>query len=182
MANFQLFAPFRRQVPVADTVNEAGGLAHTRDPRAALALYACTGCLNGTYYADEEEQFAQVMALCAQVDARFVARTAIHARQHGHMKDMPALLLSTLASRDPVAFSQAFPRVVGNGRMLRNVVQILRSGRVGRRSLGVPAQAARAPMAGAGVRGPDRAGGGRQPAFIGGRHPHGASEAGGRRA
>lgn len=136
MANIQLFAPFRSQEPVAGAVNEAGGLAYARDPRAALALYASTGCLNGTFYADDESQLAHVLALCAEVDAGFVARTAIHARQRGHMKDMPALLLATLASRDATAFAQAFSRVVDSGRMLRNVVQILRSGRTGRRSLG----------------------------------------------
>jgi len=136
MASLRLFAPFCRQAPAATAVNEAGGLAYSRDPRAALALYASTGCLNGTYYADDEQQLTQVLALCAEVDAGFVARVAIHARQHGHMKDMPALLLATLASRDGSAFAQAFGRVVDNGRMLRNVVQILRSGRTGRRSLG----------------------------------------------
>jgi len=136
MANFQLFAPFRRQAPLAAAVNEAGGLAYLRDPRAALALYASTGCLNGTFYADDEQQLAQVLALCARVDAGFVARVAIHARCRGYMKDMPALLLATLASRDLDVFARAFPRVVDNGRMLRNVVQILRSGRTGRRSLG----------------------------------------------
>jgi 60 kDa SS-A/Ro ribonucleoprotein len=49
---------------------------------------------------------------------------------------MPALLLATLSVRDREAFAAAFPQVVDNGRMLRNVVQILRSGRVGRKSLG----------------------------------------------
>jgi 60 kDa SS-A/Ro ribonucleoprotein len=137
MANTQLFSTYPGpQLPVASTVNEAGGLAYARQPASALALFAATGCLGGTYYADAETQLAQVLALCEQVVPAFVARTAIHARQSAHMKDLPALLLATLTTRDPASFAAAFPRVIDNGRMLRNVVQILRSGRVGRKSLG----------------------------------------------
>ena len=52
------------------------------------------------------------------------------------MKDMPALLLAVLSRRDGHAFARAFPRVVDNGRMLRNFVQVMRSGATGRKSLG----------------------------------------------
>jgi len=77
-----------------------------------------------------------VLMLASQVSPAFVARTAVYAREVAHMKDMPALLLATLSLRDPDLFAAAFPRVVTNGGMLRNVVQILRSGRTGRKSLG----------------------------------------------
>jgi 60 kDa SS-A/Ro ribonucleoprotein len=137
MANTSLFASTPGpMLPAATTRNEAGGLAYARTPQAALALYAATGCLNGTFYANAEEQLALVLKLCTEVDPRFVAQTAIYARQLAHMKDMPALLLASLSMRDRDAFAAAFPRVVDNGRLLRNVVQILRSGRVGRKSLG----------------------------------------------
>lgn len=137
MANTALFTSTRgARLPAATTHNEAGGLAYARSPQAALALYAATGCLNGTYYANAEEQLEVALKLCAQVEPGFVARTAIYARQVAHMKDMPALLLASLSVRDRDAFAAAFPRVVDNGRLLRNVVQILRSGRVGRKSLG----------------------------------------------
>ncbi len=137
MANTSLFTSTRGPLlPAATTRNEAGGLAYTRTPLAALALYAATGCLNGTFYASDAEQLDHVLALCAQVEPGFVARTAVYARQVAHMKDMPALLLASLSVRDRDAFAAAFPRVVDNGRLLRNVVQILRSGRVGRKSLG----------------------------------------------
>jgi 60 kDa SS-A/Ro ribonucleoprotein len=137
MANTSLFASTPGpMLPAATTRNEAGGLAYARTPQAALALYAATGCLNGTFYANAEEQLALVLKLCAEVDPRFVAQTAIYARKRAHMKDMPALLLASLSLRDRDAFAAAFPRVVDNGRLLRNVVQILRSGRVGRKSLG----------------------------------------------
>ena len=52
------------------------------------------------------------------------------------MKDMPALLLAVLSAKSPALLAQVFARVIDNGRMLRNFVQILRSGAVGRKSLG----------------------------------------------
>jgi 60 kDa SS-A/Ro ribonucleoprotein len=137
MANTTLFSTIRGMcVPPVDATNAEGAAAYQRSPEAALALYAGTGCLNGTYYASGETQLAQVLMLAAQVDPEFVAKTAVYAREVGHMKDVPALLLSTLSLRAPALFAATFPRVVDNGRMLRNVVQILRSGRVGRKSLG----------------------------------------------
>ncbi len=137
MSNSSLFASIRGALlPAATNLNEAGGLAYARSPQSALALYAATGCLNGTFYANDEQQLQQALALCEQVEPGFVAGTAVYARQVAHMKDMPALLLATLTLRDPAAFALAFPRVIENGRMLRNLVQILRSGRVGRKSLG----------------------------------------------
>lgn len=137
MANTSLFQSIRGAlVPSADTRNHEGAPAYRRTPEGALALYAATGCLNGTFYASDEAQLATVLMLASQVPAPFAARVAVYSREVGHMKDMPALLLATLSLRDPDLFAAAFPRVVTNGRMLRNVVQILRSGRVGRKSLG----------------------------------------------
>jgi 60 kDa SS-A/Ro ribonucleoprotein len=137
MASTTLFSTIRGALlPSATVSNEAGGLAYARSPESALALYAATGCFNGTFYASDEQQLEQALQLCAQVEPGFVARTAIYARQVAHMKDMPALLLATLTIRDRDAFAGAFERVIDNGRMLRNFVQILRSGRVGRKSLG----------------------------------------------
>jgi 60 kDa SS-A/Ro ribonucleoprotein len=52
------------------------------------------------------------------------------------MKDMPALLCAWLSTRDARLHESVFARVIDNTRMLRNYVQILRSGVVGRKSLG----------------------------------------------
>lgn len=137
MANLQLFQSYRgARLPVATTSNEAGGDAYLRDARSALALYAATGCLNGTYYADAATQLAQILAMCEAVPTDFVAKVAIHARQSSHMKDVPALLLAHLATRDGAVLEKTFARVIDNGRMLRNFVQIVRSGAIGRKSLG----------------------------------------------
>src|SRR5690606_10533742 len=53
-----------------------------------------------------------------------------------HMKDTPALLAAVLAARDTALLRRVFARVIDNGRMLRNFVQVLRSGVTGRKSLG----------------------------------------------
>ncbi|MDB5972806.1 MAG: RNA-binding protein [Hydrocarboniphaga sp.] len=137
MANIELFKSIAgRLVPPATAINEVGGAAYSREPEAAFALYAATGCLNGTFYAGTETQLAEVLALCAKVSPEFVMKTALYARRQAHMKDMPALLMAVLASRDGERCEQAFGRVIDNGRMLRNFVQIVRSGVTGRKSLG----------------------------------------------
>ncbi|HXG83022.1 MAG TPA: hypothetical protein VNI84_03250 [Pyrinomonadaceae bacterium] len=122
--------------PKADAVNEAGGTAYKLSPKQALAQYAATGCFNHTFYADAGEQLEKVLALAGEVDAEFVAKTAIYAREKGFMKDMPALLVAVLSIKDKTLLEKIFPRVIDNGKMLRNFVQIMRSGAVGRKSLG----------------------------------------------
>ena len=122
--------------PKADTVNEAGGLAYKLSPKQALAQYTATGCFNHTFYADAAEQLENVLALANQIDAEFVAKTAVYTREKGFMKDMPAFLVAVLSIKDKALFERVFPRVIDNGKMLRNFVQIMRSGAVGRKSLG----------------------------------------------
>ena len=137
MANRNLFASLiGKLVARTDAVNEAGGHAYAMTPKQALAQYAATGCLNGTFYASAEEQLEGVMSLCANVDDLFIARTAIYCRERGFMKDMPALLCAVLATRNVPLLETIFPRVLDNGKMLRNFVQIVRSGVTGRKSLG----------------------------------------------
>ena len=52
------------------------------------------------------------------------------------MKDMPALLLAVLSTKDAGLFENAFDKVIDSPKMLRNFAQIMRSGIVGRKSLG----------------------------------------------
>jgi 60 kDa SS-A/Ro ribonucleoprotein len=49
---------------------------------------------------------------------------------------MPALLIAVLAGNGAAELAPAFQRAINNGKMLRNFVQIIRSGAVGRKSLG----------------------------------------------
>jgi 60 kDa SS-A/Ro ribonucleoprotein len=137
MANKNLFQTFKGMfTPKADAVNEAGGTAYEMSPKQALAQYAATGCFNRTFYADAAEQLDKVLALTKNAEAEFVAKTAVYAREKGFMKDMPALLVAALSLKDKALFERVFPRVIDNGKMLRNFVQIMRSGVVGRKSLG----------------------------------------------
>jgi 60 kDa SS-A/Ro ribonucleoprotein len=137
MANKKLFkSQPGRLPPETNACNEAGGKAYALSPQAALAQYAATGCLNATFYANAETQLDTVLGLCAAVEPAFVAKTALYARRRGQMKDMPALLTAWLAQHGPDWLEPTFAQVIDNGRMLRNFLQILRSGAVGRKSLG----------------------------------------------
>jgi 60 kDa SS-A/Ro ribonucleoprotein len=139
-------------VPPADATNEAGGRAYAYTPEQALANLACTGTLNGSFYTGAKKTLEDVKALCEKVDSRFIAATAVYARKNSFMKDMPALLLAILAGRCKRAdkpwapgpreheaamyLELAAPHVLDNGKMIRNFVQIVRSGQVGRKSFG----------------------------------------------
>jgi 60 kDa SS-A/Ro ribonucleoprotein len=137
MANPTLFQSLvGRLLPVAWARNHEGAPAYERPPAHALAQYAATGCLTRTFYASDAEQLGDVLGLCNGLAPEFIARTAIFARQRGHMKDAPALLLAMLSRRDPALFDRVFDRVVDTPRMLRTFVQIVRSGTTGRKSLG----------------------------------------------
>lgn len=137
MANKALFKSLvGKLVPAADARNEELAPAYALTPKQALAQYAATGCLSATFYAGAEEQLAKVLELCEKVEAEFVAKTAVYARERGLMKDVPALLLAVLAKKDAGLLALVFPRVADNARMLRNFVQIVRSGAAGRKSLG----------------------------------------------
>jgi 60 kDa SS-A/Ro ribonucleoprotein len=146
MANKDLFTKTAGKiVPKADTINSAGGKAYSFTPEHALAQYATTGCLSNTYYADAKTQLADVLAQAQLCSNEYIAKCAVYARQKGHMKDMPALLCAILAGRAPhgptgdearMYLNLVFPKVIDNGKMLRNFVQILRSGVTGRKSMG----------------------------------------------
>jgi 60 kDa SS-A/Ro ribonucleoprotein len=137
MANKTIFQSIRGALlPKADTRNEAGGKAYALPPKHALAQYTATGCLNATFYASADEQLATVLELCNQVEPEFIARTALYARERGYMKDLPALLCAILTAKGPGLLAEVFDRVIDDARMLRNFVQIVRSGVTGRKSLG----------------------------------------------
>lgn len=136
MANKSLFSSIKNRLLRADARNEAGGPAYRLPPKHALAQLAATGCFGGVYYASAEEQLAELRALVDQVDDNvYLAKLAVYSRQRAYMKDMPAALLLSLSSRDSRLFHRAFDRVVDNGRVLRTLFQMLRSGQFGRKSL-----------------------------------------------
>ncbi|HEY1227871.1 MAG TPA: RNA-binding protein, partial [Ramlibacter sp.] len=137
MVNTQLFQTIRGALmPETDALNDELAPAYALSARHQLAQLAATGCLNATFYADAQSQLDRVRQLAAGVDAQFIAKTAVCARAAGHMKDMPVLLAGVLATRDVALLAQVFGRVVDNGKTLRGFVQMLRSGALGRKSLG----------------------------------------------
>lgn len=135
MANKNLFRS-RPGAPVADARNSEGAPAYGLTSQHALAQLAATGYFGGTFYAHEQEQLDAVVALATGLDGAFVAKTAAYARRRGLMKDMPAVLCAVLAAQKDEHFEAAFEAAIDDGRMLRNFVQVVRSGVTGRRSFG----------------------------------------------
>lgn len=135
--NRELFSPPPSTSPT--TTNAAGGVAFQRTDAEALAQFACTGFLADTFYTSAESQLTEVLQIAARVDADDVADCAIYARR-AHMKDLPVLLVAHLSSRtdehSKAALRRAFPLVVDNAKQIRNFAQVIRSGRVGRKSFG----------------------------------------------
>src|SRR6185295_12036264 len=137
MANKTLFKSLAgKLIPATNAVNEECAPAYALSPKHQLAQYAATGCLNTTFYASAGEQLAKVLELCAEVEPQFIAQVAVYCRERGKMKDMPALLCAVLSVKDRALLNVVFPRVIDNAKMLRTFVQIMRSGVVGRKSLG----------------------------------------------
>lgn len=137
MANKSVFASLKgRLLPKADARNAEGAPAYAYDAQHKLAQLAVTCTFGQTFYQEPQTELETVVSLSETVDTGFLARTAVYARENGHMKDMPAVLLAVLARRDPVLFRAVFARVVTHGKMLRTFVQVMRSGQTGRKSLG----------------------------------------------
>lgn len=123
-----------KTLPKTDTVNLAGGKAYAFTDQHELVQMAVTGCFNDTFYASAKDQVSRVLSLAQKVPVDFLAKTAIYARKKSFMKDMPALLLAILATRDSGLFKRVFPLVVDNEKMLKNFITVLRSGVTGRKS------------------------------------------------
>ncbi len=137
MANKSVFASIKgRLLPKATATNAHAAPAYAYSDAHALAQVAVTGTFGGMFYQSPQEELEYVLEVAEAVEPRFLAQTAIYARQSGYMKDMPAVLLAILARRDPALFRAVFGRVVNNGKMLRTFVQVIRSGQTGRKSLG----------------------------------------------
>ena len=136
MANVDLFGGAKAKKSRPNTRNQAGGRAYSMSDKHALAQYAATGMFGDTFYADGKAQLDKVLELANAVDVEFLAKAALYSRQAGYLKDMPALLVAVLATRDVELAKSIFGQVIDNGRMLRNFVQIMRSGVTDRKSLG----------------------------------------------
>jgi 60 kDa SS-A/Ro ribonucleoprotein len=82
MANKNLFQSLiGKLIPATDALNEEQAPAYALPPRHQLAQYAATGCLNATFYANAGEHLKHVLDLCAELDAEFIAKTAVFSRE-----------------------------------------------------------------------------------------------------
>ena len=136
VANKTLFSSVKSFLPRTDSFNEAGGRAYKFTPKHSLAQMAATGCFNGVYYTSAQSQLDEMRKLINQVDDNvFLAKLAVYARERAYMKDMPAALLVMLSKRDTELMHRVFDRVVDNGRVMRTMFQMIRSGQFGRTSL-----------------------------------------------
>ena len=179
MVNTHIFQSIRGALlPVADATNASQAPAYAYTPRHQLAQLAATGCLGHTFHADAEAQLDAVLALAAQVEPQFVAKVALHAREAGHMKDMPALLAATLAVRDVALLGAGVRPRRGQrqdaARVRADPAQRRRGPQVAR----LASQEAGAAMADHGERVAAAAGLGGQHAVAGRRGEDGSSEAG----
>lgn len=146
MANKTLFSSNTKKSAQAGdlTTNSAGGTAYQMADRSALAQFALTGCFNNTYYTQAENQLDTVLTLLQKVSKEkdglnFIAKLAIFSREKGHMKDMPAFLMSFLAFNAPQLYEQCFATVFNNAKMVRNHIQMVRSGKfMGKKSFPGP--------------------------------------------
>ena len=140
MASKSVFSSAKKSIPQGvknvDTVNEAGGAAYAFTPEHALAQYALTGTFSQTYYASDTDQLKKTLEFAGKCSTEFVAKTAVYARQRGFMKDMPSFLTAYLAVKDISLLKKVFPKVVDSPKMVRNFVQMVRSGQLGRKSFG----------------------------------------------
>lgn len=126
-----------RQAPPATARNASGGRAYALSDQEALAQYAVTGTFNRTFVTSARSNFTETLRLARACSPEWVAKVAIYARQHGLMKDVPVFLVAYLSTlEDKSYFYAAFPYVVNNIGQVRNFVQMIRSGVLGRKSLG----------------------------------------------
>jgi len=139
MANKKLFSrsvpgPL---IPPTNATNEAGGAAYALSAKHALAQFAATGHaqrhvlrLGRGPARDHAPARADRRARVPRQDG------SLQRAERSFMKDMPALLAAILSKRSPELLRRIFDRVINDGKMLRNFVQIVRSGTTGRKSLG----------------------------------------------
>jgi 60 kDa SS-A/Ro ribonucleoprotein len=142
MANKDLFKAAPRTssvqatIPTATTVNQAGGRAYALPNELALAQLAATGTFNDTYYGKGSDQLDAIKRAADGVSPLFVGQTAAWARTKGYMKDMPAALVTMLSKADSGLFHKAYLHAIDNGKQMRTLVQMVRSGVFGRKCLG----------------------------------------------
>lgn len=125
----------RVKVQATDTVNNSGGRAYSLGDQELLAKLAVVGTFGNTFVASGQDQLDAVLALSAKVSDTFLAQLAIYSKKNGRMRLMPAVLTAILSTRNPALFRKVFAQIA-DGNFIRHFVNVIRSGKVGRRSFG----------------------------------------------
>lgn len=117
--------------------NNAGGNAFALSGEHALAQFIATGFLGREVNFAQKPSHDTLLNLCKAVSPEFVAQTAIYARKAAYMKDSPAFICAYLASigRNDL-LTKVWDTVMDSPKLVRNFVQFIRSGVMGRKSLG----------------------------------------------
>lgn len=125
--------PKTSAVPVANAINAAGSDAYKLSDKETLCNIVMTATFNkGSHGFTGDAQLDVIKKAAAKVSTEFLAQLAIYAHEQGKMKDSPAVLFGLVYDRDPAVAQLIFNRVVTNGKMLRNVATVLRSGATGK--------------------------------------------------
>lgn len=120
----------------AVTLNNAGGKAYTSSSEVSLARLVCTSFFGDTFYTDGKKQLNELKNLANKCSPEFVAACAVYARQKARMKDTSVALLATLRTRNVELYKSIFNLVADDMRQIRGLVQMIRSGQFGSKSLG----------------------------------------------
>lgn len=135
--NKKVFNDKKMKLIPTNIYNEAHGIAYKLSDKATLAQYVLTGTFNNVFYSSAEDQLNKTLELANKVEPQFLAKLAVYARQNGVMKDSPAVLAAVLATKDTDLLAKVFSKVINDPKMLRNFVQVVRSGAVnGKKSFG----------------------------------------------
>ncbi|WP_207434573.1 TROVE domain-containing protein [Sabulibacter ruber] len=80
-----------------ETLNHEGALAWKLGPKAELYAATVTASLQDSFYQTATARLEQLQVLVAQNEPEFVAKLALYARTHMHLRSVPLVLLVELA-------------------------------------------------------------------------------------
>lgn len=97
------FAFWKRKASAPDTVNLAGGQAHTQGPKLEFATTLLTTFTTDTFYKSAEDQVARVAALARTFeDPLFAAKAAVYTRKLNGLRSVSHIVAGELAQRPDV--------------------------------------------------------------------------------
>ena len=134
--NKDLFKSVASQTVGTETVrNNAGGVAYKIADKEAFVKLLSTITFRDSAYVSADTQLQDLIRLSKTVDDVFLAKAIVYSHEVAKMKDVPAVLTVLLSTRNS-ALTKTVIRRIANARFVCNVVSAVRSGVLGRKSLG----------------------------------------------